>query len=404
MLSATKCITPWRGIPIEEAGPAPAGARVLLAEHDPLLLQAHGQALTKAGFVVDYAGSGEEAVGLLLANAYDSLVTDIGLPSGDGVSNLQAMHRSDPDVPVVLLAGARSADAAQAAVELAVSRLLIQPVSATQLQDAVVQSARTHRVLVLRRMAVELASAAWSPAEDRRSLREVFDRAMQSLWIAYQSVLSWKHQQSVACEALLRSSEPAMANPCVLLSAAERLGRMAELGRAVRDLVAADVPGAPGGLVFVNLHGNDLLDEHLYDPGAPLSRVADRVVLEISERTQVASIPGIETRMARLRNLGFRIGLDNLGAGALDLRALTVLQPEFVKYDMSLVRGIDSSPTRRKVVSAITTLLGQMDVKVIATGIESDLECSTLVLLGVDLMQGYWYARPAPLLPQGRDR
>jgi EAL domain-containing protein (putative c-di-GMP-specific phosphodiesterase class I) len=121
------------------------------------------------------------------------------------------------------------------------------------------------------------------------------------------------------------------------------------------------------------------------------------VVLEISERGALGAVPGIETRMAKLRNLGFHIALDNLGAGSLDLRALNILQPEIVKYDMTLVRGIDSSPTRRKVVSAMTTLFAETGVSVVAVGVETESECRTLVELGVDLMQGHFFARPAPM-------
>jgi EAL domain-containing protein (putative c-di-GMP-specific phosphodiesterase class I) len=376
---------------------APPGSRALLAEDDPMLVRAYGQTLEQAGFVVDRAETGEEAVNHLLANTYDVVVTDIGLPSVDGIGVVQAARRSDPDVPVVLLSGARPLDSAITAADRTAFRSLLKPVSLTELAEAAVRSARTHRILVLRRMALDLASAAWSPAEDRRSLREIFERAMETVWIAYQPVCSWKHQQAFGLEALLRSAEPTMANPCVFLSAAERLGRMAELGRIVRDRVAAELPSAPAPLVFVNLHITDLLDEHLYDLDSALAKVANRVILEVSERAVLGSIPDLEGRIARLRHLGFRIALDNLGTGDFDLRAFTILKPDIVKYDMSLVRGIDSSPTRRKVISAMTRLFSELDVKVIAEGVETDSERATLALLGIELMQGFLFARPAPM-------
>jgi FOG: EAL domain len=246
-------------------------------------------------------------------------------------------------------------------------------------------------------MAIDLASAAWSPAEDRGSLRRLFDRALQSTWMAYQPVFSCKEKRIFAYEALLRTDEPTMANPCVFLSAAERLNRMAEVGRIVRDRVAAEVPSAPARFIFVNLHSSDLLDEHLYDPGSALSKVADRVVLEVSECAALVSVPDIEARVDRLRTLGFRIGLDDMGAGHSDLGSFAVLKPEVVKYDMSLVRGIDSSPTRRKVISAMTSFFAETGVNVVAVGVETESERQALVELGVDLMQGYLFARPAPM-------
>lgn len=374
-----------------------AGSRVLVAEDDPLLLRAYARALGAVGFVVDAAENGEEAVNLLLANAYDAVVTDINLPCVDGVGVLQAARKCDADLPVVLVTGTPLLETAVSAVEHAAFRYLLKPLSAAQLQEAVLLSAQTHRLLVLRRMAIELASAAWRPAEDRGSLRLLFDRALESVWMAYQPIFSCRENQIVSYEALLRTDEPTMANPRVFLSSAERLGRMPEMGRIVRDRVAAELPSAIVPFIFVNVDGGDLLDEHLYDPDSALSRVAKRVVLEVTERASLASVPDVRARLDRLRALGFRIALDSLGAGYADLASLATLQPAFVKYDMSLVRGIDSSPTRRKVISAMTTLFAETGVSVVAVGVETESECRTLVELGVDLMQGHFFARPAPM-------
>jgi EAL domain-containing protein (putative c-di-GMP-specific phosphodiesterase class I) len=383
--------------PAKATRSAPAGSRVLVAEDDPLLLRAYGRALRNVGFEVDCADNGQEAVNALLANAYDAIVTDINLPCVDGVGVLQAAQKCDPDVPVVLVTGTPRLDTAISAVEHAAFRYLFKPLSVEQLQETAILSAQTHRILVLRRIAIELASAAWRPAEDRTSLQQLFDRGLQSLWMAYQPVFSCKEKRIVSYEALLRTDEPTMVNPCVFLSAAERLDRMVEMGRIVRDRVAAQLPNAPVPFIFVNMHGSDLLDDHLYDPGSALSKVAGRVVLEVTERASLASVPDVGARVDRLRALGFRIALDSLGSGYAGLNSFTTLKPTFVKYDMSLVRGVDSSPTRRKVISAMTTLFAETGVNVVAVGVETESECRTLVELGVDLMQGHLFARPGPM-------
>jgi EAL domain-containing protein (putative c-di-GMP-specific phosphodiesterase class I) len=163
----------------------------------------------------------------------------------------------------------------------------------------------------------------------------------------------------------------------------------------VRDRVAADVPRCPARFVFVNLHSQDLLDEHLYQNDSPLSRVAERVVLEVTERASLAAIDDTEARMTRLRDLGFRIALDDLGAGYSGLSSFTTLQPEVVKYDMSLVRGVEASLTRRKVISSMTTLFAEMGTEVVAEGVETESERDALVALGVDLLQGYLFAKPS---------
>ncbi|MGD0836478.1 MAG: EAL domain-containing protein, partial [Polyangia bacterium] len=126
-----------------------------------------------------------------------------------------------------------------------------------------------------------------------------------------------------------------------------------------------------------------------------LSRVAERVVLEVTERASLAAIDDTEARMTRLRDLGFRIALDDLGAGYSGLSSFTTLQPEVVKYDMSLVRGVEASLTRRKVISSMTTLFADMGTEVVAEGVETESERDALVALGVDLLQGYLFAKPS---------
>jgi EAL domain-containing protein (putative c-di-GMP-specific phosphodiesterase class I) len=383
--------------PAQATRSAPAGSRVLIVDDDDLLLRAYARALRAVGFTVDRAEDGEKAVNLLLANPYDAVVSDINLPCVDGVGVLQAAQKCDPDMPVVLITGAPRLDTAIAAVEHSAFRYLLKPLSMLQLQDTVIHSAQMHRLLVLRRMAIDLARAAWNPAEDCSSLGQLFDCALQSLWMAYQPIFSWKDKRIFGYEALLRTSEPTMADPCVFLSAAERLNRMAELGRIIRDRVAAEVPNSPARFIFVNLHSSDLLDEHLFDPGSALSKVADRVALEVTERASLASVPDVGARVDRLRKLGFRIALDDMGAGYAGLTSFTTLRPTVVKYDMSLVRGIDSSPTQRKIISAMTSLFAEMEVNVIAEGVETESERDVLIELGVDLMQGYLFGRPAPM-------
>ena len=381
--------------PGPEARNAPVAARVLVAEDDHLQLRAYVRALRAVGFEVEHAEDGETAINLLLARSYDAVVSDIALPGIDGVGVLQTAHKHDPDMPVILITGTPRLDTAVAAVEHSAFRYLIKPIAPADLQQTVIYCAQMHRLASLRRQAVNTAGQAWSPAEDRASLSEALDRALSSAWLAFQPVLSWKHKRAFAYEALLRNEEELLKNPCTLLSAAERLGRVSEVGRRVRDRVAADVPRCPARFVFVNLHSQDLLDEHLYQNDSPLSRVAERVVLEVTERASLAAIDDTEARMTRLRDLGFRIALDNLGAGYSGLSSFTTLQPEVVKYDMSLVRGVEASLTRRKVISSMTTLFAEMGTEVVAEGVETESERDALVALGVDLLQGYLFAKPS---------
>ena len=147
--------------------------------------------------------------------------------------------------------------------------------------------------------------------------------------------------------------------------------------------------------LFYNLHVRDLDDETLYSDSSPLASMADRVVLEITERAALDEVKDVQERVARLRALGYRIAVDDLGAGYAGLNSLAELEPDVVKLDMTLVRDVHLSPTKRKLVRSIVALCDDMNIEVVAEGVENTEERDCVVDLGCDLLQGYFFARPA---------
>ena len=137
----------------------------------------------------------------------------------------------------------------------------------------------------------------------RASLDARFTRALDRMWIAFQPIVSWEERRVVGYEALLRSEEPTLQNPSELLATAERLGRLHELGRAIRGRVASEAVGAPRGVqIFVNLHAADLNDDQLYIAGSAFANIAERVVLEITERASRGVVRARHARRARMRS------------------------------------------------------------------------------------------------------
>jgi EAL domain-containing protein (putative c-di-GMP-specific phosphodiesterase class I) len=134
-------------------------------------------------------------------------------------------------------------------------------------------------------------------------------------------------------------------------------------------------------------------------PSAPLTAIARRVVLEITDRASLEAIKDVDSRVARLRELGFRIAIDDLGAGYSGLSTFARLEPEFVKLDISLVRNIHNHPVNRRLVRSITALCKDMGIVVLAEGIEVVEERDAVVELGCDLLQGYLIAKPGRAFP-----
>jgi EAL domain-containing protein (putative c-di-GMP-specific phosphodiesterase class I) len=186
----------------------------------------------------------------------------------------------------------------------------------------------------------------------------------------------------------------------LVLDAAERLASLPRLGRRVRALAAAAMSQAVGdACLFLNLHPADLADQDLFESVAPLTQLASRVVLEVTERAAIEEVDSVERRVHELREHGFRIAVDDLGAGYAGLSSFALLEPEIVKLDVSLLRDIDQSPVKQKLVASMTTLCKDMGFLVVAEGIETPAERDCVVTLGCDLLQGFLFARPGRPFP-----
>jgi EAL domain-containing protein (putative c-di-GMP-specific phosphodiesterase class I) len=372
--------------------------RVLLVDDDVAIRRAFTRLLESVGLTVDAAENGISA-SQKAATSYDVVLSDIAMPGLDGVALLKRIRQFDLDVPVVLMTGQPQLDSAMQAIELGAFKYLAKPVPLAQLLDVVREALALHRMAKLKREAVGLLGTLKMQIGDRAGLEARFHLALEALWMAFQPIVSWRQRQIVAFECLLRSDEPALPTPMALLEAAERLGQLSPLGQRVRArcALAAAEPALPS--LFVNLHSADLLDDELFSKAAPLSKVASRVVLEVTERASLDDVKDVAGRTALLRELGFRIAVDDLGAGYAGLTSFAQLKPEFVKLDMSLVRDVHKEPTKRKLVASMATLCRDLGIQVIAEGVETKDERDTLLECGCDLLQGYLFAKPGRTPP-----
>jgi EAL domain-containing protein (putative c-di-GMP-specific phosphodiesterase class I)/ActR/RegA family two-component response regulator len=378
---------------------AARSGRILVVDDEPALLRSYVRWLEAGGHAVESALDGNSAATLVAESDFDVIVSDIAMPGMDGTQLLRKVRERDLDVPVILVTGSPTVETAIKAVEYGALRYLVKPFEGAVLLDAASRAVRLHKIAKLKRQALALAGEGSKQLGDLAGLSASLDRAMASLWMAYQPIVAWSTKRTFGFEALLRSAEPTLPHPGAILEAAERLGRLEEIGRAIRERVASAIEGSRTEYLFVNLHTRDLLDESLYSPVAPLSKLAGRVVLEITERVALDEVKDAVERVARLREMGFRVALDDLGAGYAGLTSFAQLEPDIVKFDLSLVRGIHENETKRKLVQSMTSLFQELGMIVIAEGIESTADRDAIVAAGCDLLQGYLFARPGKPFP-----
>jgi EAL domain-containing protein (putative c-di-GMP-specific phosphodiesterase class I) len=371
--------------------------RVLIVEDDRDLLEVYTDVLLEAGFDVTALSDGGGALRALEGDSFDVVLTDVIMPGATGVDVLRTVRERDLDVPVVLITGSPSVETAVQALDLGALRYLLKPVSAADLVRSVEEASRLRRLATVKREALRYLGQNDRLMGDLAGLEAVYSRALAGIYMAYQPIVRTRDGSVFAWEALLRTREPAVTGPLPFIEIAERLGRVRDLGRTIRGAVARTAAHTRGTMFFINLHPDDLLDEALYDPASPLSLLAPEVVLEFTERSPIESIPDVRERARRLRALGFRLAVDDLGSGYAGLTSFASLQPDFVKLDRGLIAGIDHEPVKKKLVGSIVSVSREMGIAVVAEGVETVGERDTAAEIGCDLMQGFLFRRPEEL-------
>jgi EAL domain-containing protein (putative c-di-GMP-specific phosphodiesterase class I) len=314
-----------------------------------------------------------------------------------GVELLRVVRSYDLDVPVVLMTGQPTIETAVAALELGALTYLQKPFSHEQLEQTLLRAGKLARLARTKREAALAGLGGSILPGDRAGLHASLNRALDSLTMVYQPLVDSRSKNTAGYECLMRTKEPSLPHPGAVLEAAERLGRLHDLGRRVRQrAVEGFKPGDDESLLFVNLHPADLLDADLYDRAAPLTKIAHRVVLEITERAALDDLTETKHRAAELRRRGFKIAIDDLGAGYAGLTSFATFEPVVVKLDMTLIRDVEKTPVKRRIVDSMTRLCRDLDMKVVAEGIETATELACLLSLGCDYLQGYYLGRPAP--------
>lgn len=224
----------------------------------------------------------------------------------------------------------------------------------------------------------------------------------QRLEPRFQPIIDFDAARIYACEALARGpSDSPLHAAAALFAAAAAENRIAELDAAARQSAVRRFVrlGLPGRL-FLNVHPLSLIDADVAALRRSLAGLApERITLEITEQHPFEDYARMRALAAELRAIGYRIAIDDLGAGYSGLRLWAELRPDYVKIDRYFIEGIDADPGKREFVRSIVDTARRLGSRVLAEGIETAEECATVVALGIGLGQGYRFARPRLVPP-----
>jgi EAL domain-containing protein (putative c-di-GMP-specific phosphodiesterase class I)/PAS domain-containing protein len=216
--------------------------------------------------------------------------------------------------------------------------------------------------------------------------------------IVVQPIVDLRSGAVIGGEALSRFAGPLIQGPDRWFADAADIGLGAELEMlAVRGALDEMALMPSGTYLSVNVSASTALCTDLLDLLGGPDVDAGRVVVELTEHSDVDDYPLLHLALARLRSFGVKVAVDDTGAGFASLSHLLALRPDIVKLDLDLVRGIHLDPARRALATGLLAFAEQIGAYLVAEGIETEHELAALRSIGVTHGQGYYLGRPAPL-------
>jgi diguanylate cyclase (GGDEF)-like protein len=222
----------------------------------------------------------------------------------------------------------------------------------------------------------------------------------------FQPIIDMNSGQFFGFEGLIRGpADSPLHSPVNLFGAAEQQGLSLEVEMLARQTVleAFAKQNLPGHL-FLNV-SPETLTHPSFKNGQTLLFMREldlnpaRVVIEITENQPTYDFEGMRGALLHYRAMGFKIAIDDLGAGFSSLRLWWELRPEYIKIDMHFVQGVDCDPIKLQFLKSIQQIAESCGTRVIAEGIETEGEMRVVQNIGIALGQGYFISRPGPTPP-----
>lgn len=243
-----------------------------------------------------------------------------------------------------------------------------------------------------------------SDAEARMNeLKDIIRR--RAIYTVYQPVVDLRTDKVIGYEALSRGPEGEFERPDKLFKVAYEADLVWRLERLCREQAFKGSRRiSKDQILFLNvdpdaIHDPQFRGSDVISKVAGSSLKAERVVLELTERTAIKDFTVFRHTLDIFRGLGYKIAIDDVGAGYAALQSIAEVKPDFVKVDMSLVRDINADVMKQEVVKTIINFARRAKIKLIAEGVETAEELKTLKKLRVEIAQGFFFAYPGKAFP-----
>jgi EAL domain-containing protein (putative c-di-GMP-specific phosphodiesterase class I) len=386
-------------------------ARILVVDAQPENLANMVRILSKAGYS-NVEAFLDSAAGLSRFKTMepDLVIVELDLPSPDGfdlIACVKAVTGDEEYLPVAVVTSNTSESARRRAREAGAHDVVVRPCDHQELVyrlEALLRTRQTNRKLrqantVLRARIDEFEAPARRVAERRAQISQELHDILEGrggMHMVFQPIFDLGTDQIWGAEALARFTVKPHRSPDEWFAAADEVGLGTHLELAALRLALQSSHELPSD-IFLALNVSPttvrtpaLLDVLAVAPDRPL-------VLELTEHDRIEDYQPITQAIARLRNHGHRLAVDDTGSGYSSLQHIHHLSPDHIKLDRYFVTGIHHDPVRRALAAALVRFAGEIGADLIAEGIETAEELAAIRALGIRFAQGYHLARPVAL-------
>lgn len=381
-------------------------AKILVIEDESGIRDMLVDLLTMMNFQVVNAADGRSGIELAREFQPDLILCDIAMPDLDGFDVLYRLHQEldTAAIPFIFLtARVEQSDRRQARL-LGADDYLTKPFSPDELLEAITTRLERYSTITQASIKRPLGKSAIQMAKEAELQRAI---AESELVLYYQPQILLKTGQIVGLEALVRWQHPQRGTiaPSEFISLAEQSGLIIPLGEwalrtACQQLHFWHQIGFTDLKVAVNVSSLQLDQSNFYQQTADIlaqTRLDHHFLeLELTETAILKNVNASAAKLQALKDCGIQIAVDDFGTGYASLEYLQHLPFDTLKIDRCFVQFLDQNPKNRAIVSALIQMAHNLNLNVIAEGIETEGERNFLKQQGCDEAQGYFYSAPLP--------
>lgn len=381
----------------ERSGTGNSRPRVLMVDDDQSLLDGLRRLLRRK-YAITAVNSPLDALALLETDTnYVAIVSDYHMPSMTGIDFLAAASNLAPDSARILLTGSSSLSTAVDAINVGnVFRFITKPIHGDDLETTLNAACDHYESTVGDRSELSTIRAdreAENVAATRtvRQLEAVMDGGIRTV---FQPILRLHDLAVVGHEALSRFDIEQDKSPETWFVEAEQHGLATDLDVAALRVAIGTWASTPMSLqpLWLNLSPATVTSGAA---NALLAKIKHPAMLEITERTPVENYRELRAALDPLRSAGLQLAIDDVGAGYSSMLHVTELRPDVIKLDRGLIADLRADADRRALVASLISFAAEREITSLAEGVETGTEAEILSELGVDLVQGYYFGRPA---------